>query len=65
VGPGDIFPEEFATFLGVGGEVRREFVRRHGDLFQAEWWSSVQKRVAAGELIEIYPYEERLRLGVG
>lgn len=64
VGPGDVFPEEFATFLGVQGDVRDEFVGRHGDLFEAEWWTSVQGRVAGGELIEIYPYEERARLGV-
>lgn len=63
VGPDDVFPAEFGVFLGVDGEVRRAFVSRHADLFEADWWRSVQDRVAGGELIEIYPYEPGARLG--
>ncbi|HSJ35790.1 MAG TPA: bifunctional isocitrate dehydrogenase kinase/phosphatase [Acidimicrobiia bacterium] len=63
IGPADVFPTEFSTFLGVGGEIREVFTAQHGDLFEAAWWDSVQRRVAAGELIEVYPYENRARLG--
>lgn len=65
VGPTDVFPVEFSTFLGVKGEIRRSFEAHHGDLFEAKWWNSMQERVAGGELIEIYPYEERARLVPG
>jgi isocitrate dehydrogenase kinase/phosphatase len=62
IGPNDVFPAEFATFLGVQGEIRHAFVAHHGDLFDHAWWKSVQKRVSDGELIEIFPYERRSRV---
>lgn len=62
VGPNDVFPSEFSTFLGVQGEIRHAFSVNHSELFDADWWRSVQERVDSGELIEIYPYEERARL---
>jgi isocitrate dehydrogenase kinase/phosphatase len=62
IGPADVFPTEFSTFLGVDGEIREAFEAQHADLFEAEWWGSVQRRVADGELIEVYPYENRARL---
>ena len=60
VGPDDVFPEEFVRFLGVDGELKRVFLDNHRDLYTADWWLQVQKRVAAHELIDIFPYEERL-----
>jgi len=61
VGPDDVFPEEFVRYLGVDGSLKQAFMDDHHDLFTAEWWLGVQKRVAARELIDIFPYEERLR----
>lgn len=63
LGPNDVFPAEFSTFLGVKGAIRAAFDTHHGDLFEHRWWRSMQDRVEAGELIEIYPYEGRARLG--
>ncbi|MGA7271953.1 MAG: bifunctional isocitrate dehydrogenase kinase/phosphatase [Acidimicrobiia bacterium] len=62
VGPNDVFPAEFATFLGVHGEARHAFVAHHADLFDPSWWQSMQERLDRGELVEVYPYEERARL---
>lgn len=62
VGPDDVFPEEFSRFLGVGGELRLAFLDMHGSLLTPGWWQHVQRRVAAGEMIDIFPYDERLRL---
>lgn len=62
IGPNDVFPAEFANFLGVQGEIRRAFGQHHGELFDAEWWQTVQQKVEEGELIEIYPYEARARV---
>jgi isocitrate dehydrogenase kinase/phosphatase len=61
VGPDDVFPQEFATFLGIQGELRRTFMDRHADIFDPATWRSWQARVGRGELIEIIPYDERLR----
>jgi isocitrate dehydrogenase kinase/phosphatase len=58
VGPDDVFPEEFASFLGFGGRLREAFMGRHADLFSAETWHSWQARTAAGELIEVFPYDD-------
>ncbi|CAN5155800.1 bifunctional isocitrate dehydrogenase kinase/phosphatase [soil metagenome] len=63
VGPDDVFPEEFIRFLGVDGELKKAFLSNHRDLLTADWWLGVQKRVAARELIDIFPYEERLASG--
>ncbi|MDP3983672.1 MAG: bifunctional isocitrate dehydrogenase kinase/phosphatase, partial [Acidimicrobiia bacterium] len=65
VGPDDVFPEEFERFLGLGLELRDTFVDHHADLLTAEWWKGVQSRVAAGEMIDIFPYQARQRLGGG
>jgi isocitrate dehydrogenase kinase/phosphatase len=62
VGPDDVFPEEFATFLGIQGRLREVFMVRHADLFEAEVWQEWQRRVARREIIEIYPYDDDLRL---
>lgn len=62
IGPDDIFPEEFSRFLGVEGVVREAFLESHANLWTPAWWQLVQGRVSNGELIDIFPYEERLRL---
>ena len=62
VGPDDVFPEEFERFLGVEGDLKAEFMSHHRDLYTAQWWLAVQKRVAAGELIDIFPYDQSARL---
>ena len=63
VGPDDVFPEEFSSFLGVEGFLRDAFLERHSDLLTARWWQDTQTRVAAGEMIDIFPYEDRFRIG--
>ena len=63
IGPDDVFPAEFASFLGVEGDLRRTFLDKHSDLLTARWWQEMQRRVADGEVIDIFPYEDRLRLG--
>ncbi|MGI8516643.1 MAG: bifunctional isocitrate dehydrogenase kinase/phosphatase [Acidimicrobiia bacterium] len=61
VGPDDVFPEEFVRYLGVDGDLKRVFMDHHRDLYTADWWLEVQKRVAARELIDIFPYDEASR----
>ena len=57
VGDDDIFPEEFLTFLGFPGKLRKIFIRAHGDLLGVEFWTTMQKRIRAGEVIDIFPYK--------
>lgn len=56
LGPEDIFPSEFVSFLGLSDELRLLFLERHSELFQASWWKEIQSRIDAGEIFSIYPY---------
>src|SRR5207302_3553929 len=58
VGPNDVFPEEFATFLLTDDEVRADFLKRHADLLEATWWQTTQATLARGELPEVLSYPE-------
>jgi len=47
VGVNDIFPEEFPDFL-ITDPVQRQLLKQlHPNLFQAEYWSTLQSFVAA------------------
>lgn len=62
VGPMDIFPEEFRTFLGLSVPLRSFFIETHGDLFGIEYWRDMQNRHQAGEMVEIFPYPQSKQL---
>lgn len=61
---GDIFPEEFASFLGLSGRLREVFEAHHGDLFEPQFWRNTQARLESGQLVHIFPYERSQRLGL-
>jgi isocitrate dehydrogenase kinase/phosphatase len=56
VAENDIFPEEFRAFLGLDKRLTDVFCAAHSDLFEAGWWRSMQVRLAAGEVMDIFPY---------
>jgi isocitrate dehydrogenase kinase/phosphatase len=58
----DVFPEEFAPFLGLKGELLRLFLDEHGELLRPGFWQVMQARIRAGEVLEILPYPEARRL---
>ena len=58
----DVFPEEIATFLLGRSAVREAFLRHHGELLQPAYWRERQRRLAAGELADFFPYPESARL---
>ena len=62
VGPHDMFPEEFLPFIGLHGELREVFLRAHADLFDADFWNRMQALHRAGEIVDIFPYQEANRL---
>ena len=65
VEPGDVFPEQFPTFMrfprDVPESVWDRFCEVHGDLFTADYWTGVQEQLALGDLPDFYPYPQRLR----
>jgi isocitrate dehydrogenase kinase/phosphatase len=62
VGPNDIFPEEILRFLGFPDELRKTFLKTHGDLLRAEFWRKTQAFHRAGQVMDIFPYGHSRRL---
>ena len=60
VGPDDVFPEEFATFLLTDPAARADFRRVNADLLDAGWWQQMQQ-LAAGLPPEVLSYPESMR----
>jgi isocitrate dehydrogenase kinase/phosphatase len=60
----DIFPEEFPNFLWLPEIARTQFFEWHGDVFRADFWRSVQRRLRAGEIPEVFPYDPERRLAL-
>jgi isocitrate dehydrogenase kinase/phosphatase len=62
VGEQDVFPEEFKAFLVPSGAVREAFLAAHADLLDIEFWRGVQRRLAVGEVVDVFPYPRNARL---
>jgi isocitrate dehydrogenase kinase/phosphatase len=58
----DVFPEEFKPFLVPPGRLRDTFIESHGDLLDVGFWQGVQRRVAGGEVVDVFPYRREARL---
>jgi len=61
VGPHDIFPETYTTFLLGDARVRRYFLQHHADFFDAALWQSHKQHILNGEMPEFFPYETAIR----
>jgi isocitrate dehydrogenase kinase/phosphatase len=61
VGPRDVFPEEFATFLLTDPQVKDAFLAFHADLLDARWWQAMQAANRDGRQIEVLSYPESIR----
>ena len=61
VDPGDVFPEEIATFALANRRYREAFLRHHANLLEASYWQQCQDKVANGVVSDVYPYPEKSR----
>jgi isocitrate dehydrogenase kinase/phosphatase len=59
---GDIFPEEFRSFLTLPGELGSAFLEQHEALVQPAFWLAMQERQRAGEVVDFFPYPAARRL---
>ena len=48
VGPRDVFPEEFATFLLGQPRIRKAFMKHHRKLLDARFWQDAQQKIRDG-----------------
>ncbi len=56
VGPKDIFPEEFPGFLLRSGPYLDYLREQHGEIFDADFWNDLKRRLLAGEIMDVFPY---------
>jgi isocitrate dehydrogenase kinase/phosphatase len=61
VGPNDVFPEEFRTFLFSKPDQRRAFSRLHPGLLDADYWAGLQETIRGGGFPDIFPYPPEKR----
>lgn len=61
VDPGDMFPEELATFALANLKYRAAFAKHHADLFEASFWQQCQQNVANGIYEDVFPYPDKMR----
>ncbi|HJV69849.1 bifunctional isocitrate dehydrogenase kinase/phosphatase [Ideonella sp.] len=61
VGKHDVFPETFGPFLLGNPGVREVFMKHHADLLDPEFWQSHKQRIAAGHVLDVFPYDPAKR----
>jgi isocitrate dehydrogenase kinase/phosphatase len=62
VAPGDMFPEELATFALANLKYRKAFLIHHSELLEASYWQQRQKNIQEGIFEDVYPYPKELKL---
>ena len=59
IGPHDVFPEEFPTFLfGANARIRKLFLEFHAGIFDAEQWQALQRDISIGITRNVAPYKK-------
>ena len=61
----DVFPEQFATFLLGNPNVRKYFLRHHGDLLRPDFWQERKERIMEGRIDDVFPYPQHCRFSAG
>ena len=59
--PGDVFPEELATFALANPNYLKAFNLHHEDLLTASYWQKCQQDVANGIYKDVFPYPSKYR----
>ncbi len=58
---GDVFPEQFPTFLFPPGPPRDVFLELHGELADPAYWREQQERLRLGIQEDLFAYSARVR----
>ncbi|MCL2895986.1 bifunctional isocitrate dehydrogenase kinase/phosphatase [Brenneria tiliae] len=61
VADNDVFPEEFRHFLCSDRKVQALLEEMHGELFRADYWRALQRRIRDGHIEDVYAYRRRKR----
>lgn len=61
VGPNDVFPEEFRLFFSGNQRAKQVFDELHGEIYDPEFWSGLQRQIGAGVVHDVFPYRRSKR----
>jgi isocitrate dehydrogenase kinase/phosphatase len=61
VGPKDIFPESYGTFLLGDERVRKYLLKHHADFFDPQMWIDYQQLLMNGQTPDHFGYSQHLR----
>lgn len=59
--PGDVFPEQMATFVTPQAQIRELLFSKHGELLDAAYWRQKQQNIRDGVVEDIFPYPDAMR----
>ncbi|MEE4298542.1 MAG: bifunctional isocitrate dehydrogenase kinase/phosphatase [Pseudomonadales bacterium] len=61
VAPNDVFPEEFPRFMFANPRIKKLFAELHGEIFDADYWKSLQRAIEDGQVMDVFPYRRHRR----
>jgi len=61
IGPNDVYPEQFESFLVSAPRARAFFLEHHADLTTPEFWLEKQAHIRAGIQEDVFPYPASAR----
>ncbi len=61
VAENDIFPEEFKLFFSGNPAAKKAFEELHGDLYDYQYWQSLQQAINDGHVSDAFPYRRNKR----
>jgi isocitrate dehydrogenase kinase/phosphatase len=61
VADNDVFPEEFRLFFSGNPKARRAFEASHADLYDPEYWQTLQRAIRSGAVFDAFPYRRSQR----
>lgn len=64
VAPNDVFPAQLGTYVFAKPKLKAIFQSLHPELLQASYWQQQQERIRAGEVSDVFPYPDSVRLHV-
>lgn len=65
IGDYDAFPEEFIQFITGNPRLKQMIRKKHPELFQVEYWKSVQQDIKNHRYHDIFPYSSHSRFARG
>ncbi len=61
IGEHDVFPQEFIRFISGNPRFRRLLLQQYGELFEVEFWQSLQQDIQQHRYHDIFPYHANNR----